>query len=455
MKTAVIGAGITGLTCAHRLHQQGHEVLVLEKGPKAGGAIGTVRRDGYTVEHGPNSLMLDAKDLEEYFEELGLSDELVEGNPNARNRYILRDSKPVALPLSPLSLLTTGAFSLPGKLRILREFFLPKLKDPETLSVASFFQQRFGKEAATYLVDPFISGIYAGDPKKLSVQHAFPRLLKLEQEHGSVLQGLIRFKKDRAKDSKAVRRRLVNFRDGMERLPQAILEKLRPENLQTGIGFDEITPQGNGWKLSWSHPNGSCTDTFNRLIVTVPAHALHKLPYPTGLLDTLAPLGNIPHPPLACIALGYRRTQILHPLDGFGILVPAVEGKNLLGTIFASTLFPGRAPDGHVLLHCFLGGARNPAIGELNAKDIFELLGPELERALGIHGPPVFLDFKRWERSIPQCNLAHGNALQALDEAESRHTGLSFAGSYRNGVSVGQCIRAGWEAAQQVTADNS
>ncbi len=447
MKTAVIGAGITGLSCAHRLHKQGQEVIVLESSPQVGGVLRTHRRDGYLVEHGPNSLMLDAKDLAEFFDELGLGEAIVEGNPQSRNRYILRDSRLTALPLSPPGLLTTRAFSLPGKLRLLREFFIPKLKQPENLSVASFFQQRFGQEVFNYAADPFISGIYAGDPAKLSFQHAFPRLLKLEQEHGSVLRGLIQFNKARKADPEALRRRLINFKDGMSCLPAAIVQKLRPENVRTAVELKAIAPSASGWDLSWSDADGRHHDTFDRLVVSVPAHALATLPFPDSLRDTIQPLGEIPHPPIACVALGYRRTQVKHPLDGFGMLIPSTEGKNLLGTIFASTLFPGRAPEGHVLLHCFVGGARNPAIGKLDAKDVLELLGPELERILGIHGAPVFLDIQKWERSIPQCNLGHERFLNLLDEVEAAHPGLAFAGSYRTGVAVGQCIREGWKAA--------
>ena len=450
MKIAVIGAGVTGLSCAHRLHKKGHEVLVLERSPQSGGVLRTCHRDGYIVEHGPNSLMIDAKDLVEFFDELGLSEQVVEGNPDSRNRYILRDSQLVALPLSPPGLITTRAFSLLGKLRILKEFFIPQTKQPENLSVASFFQQRFGLEVFKYAADPFISGIYAGDPEKLSFQYAFPRLLKLEQEHGSILRGLIKLKKTKRKDPDNLPRKLINFKQGMASLTDAMVQKMRTENVRTNIKLHSIARSEKGWELSWSEKDNQKTDTFERLVVTTPAHCLSSLPFPEPLRSTLNPLEEIPHPPIACVALGYRRTQIKHPLDGFGMLIPANEGKNLLGTIFASTLFPGRAPDGHVLLHCFIGGARNTAIGKLEPQDLLELLGPELERILGIHGPPVFLDVKKWDRSIPQCNLGHGRFLEILEKVERSNDGLVFAGSYRTGVAVGQCIREGWNTADKI-----
>ncbi len=449
MKTAVIGAGITGLTCAHTLHKQGNEVLVLESQNRVGGVIHTERTDGFLVEHGPNSLLLDEMDLSNYFEELGLNDQIAQANQHSRKRFIVREGNLLALPLSPLSLLTTRAFSFTAKLRLLREFSIPSLKNPESLSVASFFKQRLGEEIFTYAGDPFVSGVYAGDPEKLSARHAFPRMLELEQEHGSILKGLIKKARARKKDPDAPKRRLINFQNGMGCLPKALMEKIRKENIRTGISLGSITRENNTWKIVWDDTNGeSCEDTFERLVITVPAHAIPGLPFPADPSDALQPLAKIPHPPIACAALGFRRTQIKHPLDGFGVLVPSSEGKNLLGVIFASTLFPGRAPDDHVLIHCFLGGARNPAIGQLEASDLLEILLPELSRMLGVHGSPVFVDVKKWTQSIPQYNLGHERFLEILEEVENKHTGLTFAGSYRSGVSVGQCIRAGWAAAQ-------
>ena len=449
MKTAIIGAGITGLTCAHKLHKQGNEVLVLESQERVGGVIQTELNDGFLVEHGPNSLLLDEIDLSNYFDELGLTNQITKANPHSRKRFIVRDSNLLALPLSPLSLLTTRAFSFAAKLRLLREFSIPSLENPESLSVASFFKQRLGEEIFTYAGDPFVSGVYAGDPEKLSASHAFPRMLELEQKHGSILKGFIKKARARQKDPDAPKRQLINFQDGMESLPKVLMEKIRKENIHTGISLNNITRDNNTWKIAWDDTNGeSCEDTFERLIITVPAHAIPGLPFHFDSSDALQPLAKIPHPPIACAALGFRRTQVKHPLDGFGVLVPSSEGKNLLGAIFASTLFPGRAPDDHVLIQCFLGGARNPAIGQLETGDLLEILLPELSRMLGIYGSPVFVDVKKWAKSIPQCNLGHERFLEALEAVENKNPGLTFAGSYRNGVSVGQCIRAGWAAAQ-------
>ena len=357
MKSAVIGAGITGLTCAHSLHKQGNEVLILESSGNVGGVVGSNRIDGYLVESGPNSLSLDATDIRNFFQELGLGEETIPANQQSRHRFIVRDGNLVPLPLSPLSLVTTRAFSLAAKFRLLREFFIPPIENTENLSVASFFRQRLGREFFSFAGDPFISGVYAGDPEKLSVKHAFPRMLEMEQAHGSLIKGFLKSAKARKNDPTALKRQLVSFKDGMASLINALTQRIRPENIKTEATLTQIEQHGEQWRVLWHGKDGKNEeDTFDQLVITVPAHALKGLPLPDALAKTLEPLAEISHPPMACMALGFRRTQVSHPLDGFGVLVPSCEGKNLLGAIFATTLFPGRAPLDHVLLQCFVGG---------------------------------------------------------------------------------------------------
>ena len=452
MKTDIIGAGITGLSCAYKLHKAGEEFLVLDKRARVGGVIHTERNQGFLVEHGPNSLMLDDAEILAYFEELGLASQIVEANEKSKNRYIVRDGVPVALPTSPPSLVTTKAFSFGGKLRLFREPFIAPLPDDTEHSVASFFKQRFGEEIFTYAADPFISGVYAGDPEKLSVKHAFPMLVEAEQAHRSVIRGMMKAGKARRQDPKVIKRKLISFQNGMASLPLALLDRIRPGNVQLESDILGIEHQeGGDWKITWKHEDGSgaSEDTFQRLVVTSPAYTLPTLPFPAGLSEKFTPMTGIPHPPIACAALGYKRKQIQHALDGFGMLVPSIEGKNLLGSIFSTTLFPGRAPEGEVLLQCFIGGARNPVVQSLSRFDLVELIQPELARLLGIEGPPNFIQVRKWDRSIPQANIGHDYYLDILDSIEAEFPTLKLAGNYRTGVSVPHCIHAGWRAAAQ------
>ena len=452
MKTAIIGAGITGLSCAFQLKKSGHEFLVLEKRKRVGGVVHTERQQGFLVEHGPNSLLLTDADIQDHLEEIGLGEEIVEANQKANNRYIVRDGNLTALPTSPLSFLTTKAFTMGGKFRLFREFSVPSLESDREHSLASFFKQRLGEEIYTYAADPFISGIYAGDPEKLSVRHAFPRMWELEQKHGSLLRGMIRSSKAKRKDPNFIPRKLISFKEGMASFPRKLHEHVREENVRLNAEIVKIEhlPDG-GWQITWTESEGEpVTDNFQHLILTNPAYSLSEMPFDEKLQLQLAPLAQMPHPPIACAALGFTKDQVEHKLDGFGMLIPSVEGKNLLGSIFTTTLFPGRAPEGEVLLQCFVGGAKNPIIHRLSRFDIVELILPELSRILGIHGPPNFIQVRKWKRSIPQMNIGHDQYLDLLDSIEKAFPTLTFAGNYRTGVSVPNCIHSAWEAASRL-----
>ena len=452
MKTAIIGAGITGLSCAYQLKKSGQEFLVLEKRKRVGGVVHTERQQGFLVEHGPNSLLLTDADILAHLEEIGLADEIVEANQKSSNRYIVRDGKLTALPKSPLSFLSTKAFSMGGKFRLFREFSVPRLPADQDHSLASFFKLRFGEEIFTYAADPFISGIYAGDPEKLSVQHAFPRLWDLEQKHGSLLKGMIRTGKAKRKDPNSIPRKLISFKEGMASFPRKLHEHVREENVRLNADIESIEhlPDG-GWQIAWTEDGGeTITDNFQHLILTNPAYSLSKLPFGETLQQQLIPLAEMQHPPIACAALGFTKDQVEHNLDGFGMLIPSVEGKNLLGSIFTTTLFPGRAPEGEVLLQCFVGGAKNPIIHRLSRFDIVELILPELSRILGIHGPPNFIQVRKWKRSIPQMNIGHDQYLEVLDSIEKAYPTLTFAGNYRTGVSLPNCIHAAWKATSKL-----
>ncbi len=452
MKVIVLGAGITGLAAAHRLRTLGAEPLVLESAAEPGGVMQSTRRDGFLVEHGPNSMMLPSLTVEDWLRETGLAETVTSPEPGAAKRFLVRDGRAHPLPSGPWSALTTPLFSLRGKLRVLAEPFIPRgMIDDEAL--ASMVRRRLGAEVLAYAVEPFVAGIYAGDPEKLSVRQAFPKLWRLEHLHGSFIRGTFAVLRARKKSGNTFRPRMVSFREGMGSLPRRVAEGLGSA-VHTGCRLHSLRRRESAWTVAWEARDGTNHEsTAAALLCTVPAHSVARLPWPEELVPGLAPIQAIPHARVAVVALGFPRTAVEHPLDGFGMLVPAVEGRRILGTLFSSSLFPGRAPAGQVLLTTFVGGERQPQLAELPDEELAATVLGDLRDLLGVHGAPVHRTIIRWPRGIPQYNVGLAvRAAGAADDLAKRFPGLHFAGSWLGGVAAGQCINNGLQAAARIVA---
>lgn len=446
----VIGSGIAGLAAATRLGQAGADVCVLEADQRAGGVIRTTRRDGFLVEHGPNTLQHPPPGLLGLIQEVGLADALIEAAPAARFRYVVRDGAPVALPTGPPGLLTTPLLSLRAKLRLLREPFVPARRAEGDESVADFVRRRLGPEPLAYGVDPFVAGIYAGNPEALAVRHAFPRLYRLEQEHGSLLRGAFRRMRapDRAPDAETPRRGLFSFPGGLQTLPDVLAARLGAR-LRTGTQVVRLAPEGPGWRVEALADGAPVTFEADAVVWAGPLHRLTDLDLATDV--GLAPLRAVVHPPVRVVALGFRRADVAHPLDGFGMLVPAAERAfRVLGALFSSSLFPGRAPSGHVLLTVFVGGARWPDLAGAADAAVEATVRADLTTLLGARGAPTYVQHVRWPHAIPQYGQGYGRVLETLEALEARHAGLAFAGSYRQGVAVADAAASGLSAAERV-----
>lgn len=435
-KTCIIGAGISGLAHAWELKRRNQECIVLEKKEQPGGSIRSHRIDQYIAEEGPHSIQISSQAVEDFVSSIpDLKSSLIESNPEARQRFIVRDGKLHAAPLKPLSLYRSKLWSFKGKLRMLREWFIKPAATDNEESVADFARRRLGDEVYNYGVNPMVAGIHAGDPERLSLRHAFPTLHAFEQEQGGLLRGI----KKKASESK---QRILSFQNGMGELVESLAAALG-NSLHTSASISAIHNSDKGWTVTWSDSAGEeHTHSFEQLILAVPAHQLLNLPFAAAIRDAMIEFREIEHAPISVLSMSFKRLEIDHPLDGFGFLVPECEQSKLLGVLFPSSAFPQRAYDDEVMLAAFFGGARNPELAAKDTETLKSIALTELQKLLGLSGQPTFLHHKFWKKGIPQYTLGYDEYLKKMEQLELSHPRLKLVGNYRTGISVTACIEA-------------
>jgi oxygen-dependent protoporphyrinogen oxidase len=445
----VVGAGLSGLVAAYRLHRAGYSTRVLESAARPGGVIGSERLAGALCERGPNSAMDTSGTTIALLDELGIAAERIDAAKAAARRYVVHGGRLAALPTSPGSFVSTPVFSMAAKLRLFAEPFIGRAPAGTEESIAQFVRRRLGRELLDYAVEPFVSGIYAGDPEQLSLAAAFPRLHELEQRYGSLSLGAIRAARERRRQGAPRRLPAISFsfREGMQTLTDALAAALPA--VQCGATVRSLAPLGDG---NWSIESAGAGESLIRaraVVLALPAYGAGPL------VGAFAPraadaLGAIAYAPVAVVVSVYRRADIAHPLDGFGFLAPAVERPQLLGTLFSTTMFEHRAAAGSVVLTTFLGGQRKPAQVSLSDNELLNTVQQELVRLVGASGPPSMTQITRWPRAIPQYGFGHRERITALEQAEREHPGLIFCSNYRGGVSISDCVSRATDAAQAV-----
>ncbi|MEH6650785.1 MAG: protoporphyrinogen oxidase [Motiliproteus sp.] len=438
----ILGAGISGLTTAWFLKQQGHRVTLLEARDQAGGNLRTHKRDGYLIERGPNSTLNNRPALEVLFDSLNLTPMIA--NAASNKRFVLRDSNLHPLPMGPGDFIRTPLFKAAGKWRLLLEPFIGRARDEE--SVASFVERRLGKEFLDYAINPFVSGVYAGDPAQLSVRAATAKVYALEKQYRSMFIGMIAktlFHKHRGGAGPSGK--MITFEHGMQQLADTLADKMH-EELHTGSPVETLQQLDDG---RWQAGSGDQHWQADEVILTLPAKACSQLLSP--LLPQLQQqLEPIQYPTVASVSLGFKKSQVEHPLDGFGFLIPRCTGVETLGVLFPSSIFPDRAPDDHHLMTCFIGGVLNPEIASTNDEQLTQRVLRDIKPLLGIDGDPDMVEISRWPTAIPQYQMGHLQRLQKIDNALQALPGVHLRANWRDGISVGDCIQNGYDMAQRL-----
>src|SRR5262245_1195771 len=458
-RIAVIGGGISGLAAAFRAREldPSAAITLFEASDRLGGVLQTERRDGWLIERSADMFTTREPWALDLCRRIGIADELIETDARYRRAFVVRRGRLLPVPegftlMSPAKIwpiVTTSILSPLGKLRLAAEYFVEPRRDGSDESLQSFTTRRFGREAFERLIQPLIGGIYTADPAKLSMAATLPQFVEMERRGGSVGRAMrAKGAGDRGQGTGARYGQFVAPRDGMQRLVEAIAAKLQADCVRLNAPVEWIR-YDNGWQLSI---RGSPTpQSFDDLILAAPGAVSSRL-----LEDVDAELsaltGRISHAGCCVAIVAARRDQIRHPLDGFGFVVPAIEGRRIIAGSMASVKFPGRAPEGKVMLRVFVGGALQPELANLPDDEIRTLVLAELRELLGLSGEPEFSEVARWLGLMPQYHVGHLDLVGKIEERVAAIPHFALAGNAYRGVGIPFCVHSGESAAERVLA---
>ena len=464
MKVVVVGGGIAGLSAAHRLAETkrtGLEVTLLERSDRFGGTIRTVELGGCLVELGPDSFLSSKPWLTQLAERVGVADRIIATATTHRRSHVVHRGRLHPLPdgflmMAPTRLwpmVTTSLFSWTGKIRCALDLVLPRSRATGDESLGAFVRRRFGGEVLERVVQPLIGGIYAGDPDRLSLKATIPRFLEMETRYRSVIRAMVAQRRAAARreggstaGSGARYGELVTFDHGMETIVQALTESLPDEAMHTHSDVVNLNREGDLWRLACG--DGQHIDA-DAVILALPAQRAADLlrGIETGLYDELS---AIPHASTAVLNLVYRRSDVPHPMDCFGFVVPAVEERDIIACTFSSVKFPNRAPEDRVLLRAFIGGAQQQHMLGFDDGEIHRIVQAELKDLMGIEATPLHTALARYPDAMPQYLVGHSRRVERIESLLERYPGLALAGNAYGGVGLPDCVRSGEQAAERV-----
>lgn len=470
MKCTVVGAGISGLSTAYYIQKFAHEkkipleIEIFDADNHVGGKIVSENTQGFLMEWGPNGFLDSKPSTLDLCRDISLSDRLMASLDASRKRFIFARNQLLQLPDNPVKFFRSPLLSPLGRLRIIREIFVPKGPGSADESLADFATRRLGKEVLEMLIDPMVSGIFAGDPEKLSVKSAFPRIVELEQSYGGLIRAMISLGKARKKEMKKTGVAkpkagpagpggvLTSFEKGT-----AVLTETLAQTFQNTIFLAHrlcsisctSTQNEKKYILTWQTPEGRKTSDTDVLVLATPAYQSAEV------LNTINPkltevLKAIPYAAVAVVGIGFERKQVSHPLDAFGFVVPYKEGKDILGTLFTSSIFNGRTPDNHVLFRTMVGGQRKPHLVQYSEDDLISLVRKNIDPLLGISGNPTFTKIVKHERAIPQYCCGHEKLLQKIDQETEKMDHFFLTGNAYRGIGMNDCTREALVTAKKV-----
>jgi oxygen-dependent protoporphyrinogen oxidase len=451
-RVIIIGGGMSGLSLAWFLKNRrpGWEVSVLEADARPGGKARTVEEQGFLCETGVNGVLDNKPSTLGLAADLGLSP--LRSNDAARRRFVVKDGRLVKLPEAPPEFLTSPLLSPLGRARVMAEALLPKGDLSGDESLADFARRRLGKEAFARLIDPMATGIYAGDPERLSLKSCFPRIHELERDHGSLIRAMLKLKREAKKKGKSgpgagPGGTLTSFGKGMSELVHALASSLG-DTVRLNAPVKTVVRKGDGWGVV-SEDGGETEATH--VVFACPAGQVSRM------LRETAPeisnlIGGVRYPPVAVVCLGLKEASLRRPLDGFGFLCPGGERRRILGVLWDSSIFPGRAPEGYALLRTLVGGARAPEMAEQSDDRLRDMVLEEAGEIMEEKVSPDFVSIFRWKEAIPQYEIGHQSMMERLAGELARNPGLSVCCNWKGGVSLNDCVANAERLAEELAS---
>ena len=421
----ILGAGISGLTLGYYLNKNGKDFLVFESSKFTGGNIKTRNKEGFICENGPNTILMNNESVHDLISELKIKNDLIYPNNNNSKRFLIKEGKLIQIPQSFGQFIKSNILSFSSKIRVFSEIFIKKSKT--SLSVYDFFKRRFGKEFHDILIEPFLTGVYAGNTREMSIKHVLKKIWEVEQNYGSIILGFIK-KKSRNKIPKS-----FNFKNGLSDLTNTIHQNIK-DKIRCNSKITSISKIGNLYEIT---VNNGIKYRCRKLFCTIPAYALSEIIFDKKLSQTLK---KISYCPIYVLHLGLEKQKIKNDISGFGVLTKPSDNKNFLGIIFNSRIFPHVAPSDKDLITVMVGGTRQELLLKTDKDLLFDKILRDIRKLISYEGRIIMKHDCLWDKGIPQYGLDQDYIISEIKNFENKNKGFHIIGNYVNGISVSDCI---------------